>query len=72
MSTERIKIYADTSSLRIYVLQAYLTDQNIHSEIINKSDRSYGGAFGDFEIYVFSKDVAKALQILEEFLSHGS
>lgn len=60
-----IKIYADTSQVRIMEVKNLLDREGIAYHEVNKMDSSYAGTFGEIQIYVSEKDAENVRQLIE-------
>ncbi len=59
-----ICIYTSQKMQEAEIIKGLLTFNEINSVVINKQDSSY--MFGEFEVYVNSRDVEKAKSVLDE------
>lgn len=60
-----IKIYADTSQVRVMEVKNLLDREGIAYHEVNKMDSSYAGTFGEIQIYVSEKDAENVRQLIE-------
>jgi len=60
-----IKITSSKQAYKIELLKGFLKGHNIISVSINKKDSSYL-AFGEIELFVDSKDVLKAKNLIQK------
>ncbi len=64
---EWVKIYTTTQPHKIEIVRALLTEHDIESMVVNKTDSSYPGIIGDIEIYVLDK-----MEVLARFIINDS
>jgi hypothetical protein len=60
-----IKVYTSTEPYKIELLKVFLLKHNIRAISINKKDSSYL-VFGDVELFVTSKDVLHAKNLINK------
>ena len=60
-----IKVYTSTEPYKIELLKGFLFKHNIRAISINKKDSSYL-VFGDIELFVASKDVLHAKNLINK------
>lgn len=65
MTQDQVHIYSIGNVYQAELIKQMLTDQNIHSFLVNKQDSAY--KFGDIEIYVHRDDVIRAKMLIQEF-----
>ena len=65
MTNNWIKVYTSTEPYKIELLKGFLLKHNIKAISINKKDSSYL-VFGDIELFVTSKDVFHAKNLINK------
>lgn len=60
-----IKIYSGTSQVRVMEIKNILENEGIAYQEVNKMDSSYGGVFGEIQLFVAEADAAKATELAE-------
>ena len=63
----KVRIFSTKSSVESMGLQNYFKNNNLHHEVIDKTDSSYASVFGDIEFYVNENDENKAQKLLEAY-----
>jgi hypothetical protein len=63
---ESTKIYSGTSQVIVLDIKNILEQEGIAYQIINKTDSSYAGLFGEIEIYVDELNAQKALELIKD------
>lgn len=61
-----VKIYSDTSQIRIMEVKNLLEDEGIDYYEVDKRDSSYTGILGEIQLYVTETDSKKALLIVDK------
>ena len=64
-----IKIFSTKSKVELMGVKNLLDFEGINYFDINKSDSSYAGLFGQYELSVQKEDEEKAKMIIERFLN---
>ncbi|MBS1765047.1 MAG: DUF2007 domain-containing protein [Bacteroidetes bacterium] len=64
---EWVKVYSTTQPHKVEIVRALLTEHDIESMVINKSDSSYPGIIGNIEVYVIDK-----MEVLAKFIINDS
>ena len=59
------KIYSGTSQVIVLDIKNILEQEGITYQIINKTDSSYAGLFGQIEIYVDEPYAQQALELIK-------
>ncbi|WP_035479559.1 DUF2007 domain-containing protein [Gelidibacter mesophilus] len=59
-----IKIYSGNSQVTVMEIKNLLENEHIEYQVLNKSDSTYPGIYGDIEIYVSEADANKAQELV--------
>lgn len=60
-----IKIYSGTSQVRVMEIKNILENEGIEYQEVNKMDSSYGGVFGEIQLFVAESDATRAIELAE-------
>lgn len=63
-----VKVFTTKSEVKMMGVKNLLDSHNIDYFDLNKSDSSYAGLFGQYELSVNSEDEVKAKLIIDDYL----